>query len=140
MLFTLEYTEDQVLQRIRSLAGDAPAHLPEIVTSYDISASYIMRHLDGAPRGTLAMIDYLQILDQQRSKPALADQMRMLHGFARRTGIVLGFISQIDRAFDPARKPLPEIGDIRLPNKIAPEIFSKTCFLHDGMVRFQALA
>lgn len=32
-------------------------------------------------RGTVAIIDYLQILGQQRSKPVLADQMLALRTF-----------------------------------------------------------
>jgi replicative DNA helicase len=139
VFFTLEYNEQQTQERIRTLDRDAPGagnHL-EIVTSEDISADYIVRYLSGSAPGTVAIIDYLQILDQRRNKPPLADQMLALRDFARRTGIVLGFISQIDRSFDPDIKPVPDIRDIRLPNLFDLSMFSKACFLHNGEVRFQ---
>lgn len=142
VFFTLEYNEQQTKERIRTLERDAhgAGNQLEIVTSDDISADYIIRHLSGSARGSVAIIDYLQILDQQRSKPALADQMVALRDFARRTGIVLGFISQIDRSFDPDIKPVPDIRDIRLPNLFDLGLFSKACFLHNGEVRIQDVA
>lgn len=139
VFFTLEYTERETRQRIRSLDGgdrDLGGKL-EIVASDEISAAYIIRHLADSARGTVAVIDYLQILDQQRSKPALSDQMLALRDFARTTGVVMGFLSQIDRFFDPERKPMPSVGDIRLPNPVDLGIFSKACFLHDGEIRHQ---
>jgi replicative DNA helicase len=142
VFFTLEYTDREVRDRIRSLDGgdDGLGAKLEIVTSDDISATSIVEHLSGSPRGTVAVIDYLQILDQKRSKPALSEQMLVLQEFARRNGIILGFISQIDRSFDPERDLVPGIGDIRMPNPIQLGIFSKACFLHDREVRFQDVA
>lgn len=142
VFFTLEYTERETRDRIRSLEGDTHGFGDklEIVTSDDISADFIIRHLSGLSAGTVAVIDYLQILDQQRSKPALSEQMLALRDFARKTGIVLGFISQIDRSFVPARKHIPDIRDIRLPNPIDLAIFSKACFLHNGEVDLQDVA
>lgn len=137
VFFTLEYTDREAMQRIRSLDDTTVEHLPEIVTSGDISADFIVRYLSGAPRGTVAVIDYLQILDQQRSKLPLSEQMRMLSKFARETGAILGFISQIDRTFDPARGPLPGLDDVRLPNPIPAGVFSKAFFLHAGEARLQ---
>ncbi len=142
LFFTLEYTRQETEGHIRSLDAGACGlgDKLEIVTSDEISADYIIHHLSGSARGTIAIIDYLQILDQQRSKPALADQMMALRDFARETGVVLGFISQIERSFDAATKPMPDIGDIRLPNPVDPGLFSKACFLHNGQVRLQDMA
>jgi len=136
VFFTLEYTDRQAAERFETLAPGLE-RVPEIVTSEEISAGFIVRHLAGAPRGTVAMVDYLQILDQQRNKPALAEQMAVLQAFARSTGMILGFISQIDRSFDPERAPVPGLGDLRLPNPIPAGLFSKACFLHGGEVRMQ---
>ncbi|KPL55495.1 DNA helicase [Prosthecomicrobium hirschii] len=140
--FTLEYSSREARQRIRSLdrSEGGWGDKLEIVASDAICADFIIGHLSGAPRGTVAIIDYLQILDQQRSKPALADQVRALRDFASETGIVLGFISQIDRRFDPAQKPLPDITDIRLPNPVGMHHFTKVCFLHDGDISLQTIA
>ncbi|TXR50019.1 DNA helicase [Phyllobacterium endophyticum] len=133
IFFTLESTEEQARKHIGSL--DESHHLTnslEIVTSNEISADYIIRHLSGAGRGTVAVIDYLQILDQERSKPALSDQILALNDFARESGVILAFISQIDRSFDPAIRPLPDMRDIRLPNLVDLRLFNKACFLHNG--------
>lgn len=142
VFYTLEYTEREVMERVRSLDEGNHGHGDklEIVTSDEISADFVVEHLSASPRGTVAVIDYLQILDQQRSKPALSDQMLVLQEFARRTGVILSFISQIERSFEPKRNPLPDLRDIRLPNPIQLSFFSKACFLHDGEVRFQDVA
>lgn len=141
VFFTLEYTVQETRERIRSLDEDVHAlgDKLEIVTSDDISADYVIRHLSGSTRRTVAIIDYLQILDQQRSKPVLSDQMLALRDFARRSGVVFGIISQIDRSFDSQSKPMPTIEDIRLPNPIDLGLFSKACFLHNGELRLQEI-
>ncbi|WP_410010599.1 DNA helicase [Phyllobacterium zundukense] len=142
VFFTLESTEQQARKHIRSLEKDAHGFgdTLEIVTSDEISADYIIHHLSGSKRGTVAVIDYLQILDQQRSKPALSDQVLALGEFARKTGVVFGFISQIDRSFDPESKRLPDIRDIRLPNLVDLGLFTKACFLHNGEAHLQDIA
>ncbi|WP_428428819.1 DNA helicase [Pararhizobium sp.] len=142
VFFTLEYTEHETRERIRSLEGETSrlGDGVEIVTDDEICADYITRHLAGAACGTVAVIDYLQILDQRRNKPALSEQLDALQAFAQRAGIILAFLSQIDRSFDPQSKPLPDLQDIRLPNRINMSLFSKACFLHQGKAQFQALA
>ncbi len=140
VFFTLEYTAKDVLGRFRALGVD-PAQF-EALFSFDdseaISADHIMRALAEAPRGTLAIVDYLQLLDQKRGNAELADQIRDLKAFALARGVILAFISQIDRSYDPAAKPCPDLGDVRLPNPLDLSLFSKTCFLNEGEVRFQA--
>jgi replicative DNA helicase len=142
VFFTLEYTEQETQERLKVLADSAatPHHALEIVTSDRICADSIIRHLADAPRGTVAVIDYLQILDQRRSEPVLSEQMNALQKFARQHGVILGFISQIDRSFDPNSKALPDIDDIRLPNYLDTGIFSKALFLHNGQARLQNIA
>ena len=141
IFFTLEYTEQETRERIRSLEGKTSGigDALEIVTSDDICAAYITRYLGDACRGTVAVVDYLQILDQRRSSPELSEQLSVLQGFARQTGVVLAFISQIDRSYDPETKPLPGLQDLRLPNKVDVGLFSKACFLHEGKAQFQAI-
>lgn len=140
VFFTLEYMHADILNRFRDIGAD-PAdfdHLFEFDNSDAISAAYIIEALRSAPRGTLAVIDYLQLLDQKRDNPELMVQIRALRSFARERGLVLVFISQVDRAFDPARKPFPDMGDIRLPNPLDVSLFDKACFLNKGEIRFQA--
>ncbi|WP_033054590.1 DNA helicase [Sinorhizobium meliloti] len=142
VFFTLEFTEQHARRHLRSL-DEGPHGLCEklqILTSDEISADYIIRHLSGSERGTVAVIDYLQILDQQRSKPALSDQVLALADFARKAGVVVAFISQVDRSFDPESKRLPDIRDIRLPNLVDLGLFNKACFLHNGEAQLQDVA
>ena len=66
------------------------------------------------------------------------DQVRALKAFARERGATLVFISQIDRSYDPSKKPCPDLEDVRLPNPLDLKLFDKTCFLNDGKVHFRA--
>ena len=71
MFFTLEYTEKDMRDRFRAI-GVKPedfAGLFEFDSSDDISADYIVKRLAAAPRGTLVVVDYLQLLDQKRENP-----------------------------------------------------------------------
>jgi len=128
-----------VLERFRAI-GVAPAQFDDrfaFDNSDDISADYMIGALAGAPRGTLVVVDYLQLLDQKRGNPELMVQVRAMKAFACRLGLILVFISQIDRRYDPAEKSCPDLDDVRLPNPVDLGLFSKTCFLNNGEVRFQ---
>ena len=140
IFFTLEYMHADILDRFRDIGIDPAAfdHLFGFDNSDSISAAYIIEALRSAPRGTLAVIDYLQLLDQKRENPELSVQIRALRAFARERGLVLVFISQVDRSYDSARKPVPDIGDIRLPNPLDLSLFDKACFLNKGEIQFQA--
>jgi replicative DNA helicase len=140
VFFTLEYSERDVLDRFRAIGAD-PAQfggLFEFDNSDAVSADYIIGKLGSAPRGTLVVIDYLQLLDQKRENPDLMAQVRTLKSFARERGLILVFISQIDRSYDPRIKSCPDISDVRLPNPLDLSLFDKACFLNKGEVRFQA--
>jgi hypothetical protein len=141
VLFSLEFNETEVLDRFRAI-GVAPADFDDrfvFDSSDDISADYIIAALAGASRGTLVVVDYLQLLDQKRGHPELMVQVRALQAFARRQGLIFVFISQIDRKYDPSVKPCPDLDDVRLPNPVDLGLFSKTCFLNNGEMRFQAV-
>ncbi|WP_306029980.1 DNA helicase [Stappia sp. MMSF_3263] len=136
-VFTLEYVEREVEARLEQLgAQGALKNLLALDCSDGICSARIVERLEGCAPGTLAVIDYLQILDQRRDTPDLQTQMRDLSAFARRSGAILAFVSQIDRSYDPAKKPLPDLSDIRLPNPLDLRVFGKTCFLNAGEVRF----
>jgi replicative DNA helicase len=140
LFFTLEYTDKDILDRFRAIgaAREDFTGLFEFDSSDDLSSDYIVRKLAAAPRGTLVVVDYLQLLDQKRRNPELMVQVRALQSFARDRGLIFVFISQIDRSYDPSKKPCPDLGDVRLPNPLDLGLFSKTCFLNDGEIRFRA--
>ncbi|RZN30891.1 DNA helicase [Bradyrhizobium sp. Leo121] len=142
VFFTLEYTERDVLDRFQAIGAEYARFdgLFELDCSDAISADYITRVLATAARGTLVVVDYLQLLDQKREHPGLAEQVRVLKSFARERGLIIVFISQIDRSYDPAKKTCPDIGDVRLPNPLDLRLFNKTCFLNKGEVQFRAVS
>lgn len=141
VFFTLEYTAKDVIDRFPVIGVDYTpfAALFDIDCSDTISADHIISKLVSAARGTLVVVDYLQLLDQRRENPELGEQVRRLRSFARERGLIIIFISQIDRSYDPAKKPFPDLGDIRLPNPLDLRLFNKTCFLSKGGTRFQTL-
>lgn len=138
--FTLEYTAKDVLDRLRAIGANPTAFdgLFDCDCSDEISAGYVMDRLATAPRGTFAVIDYLQLLDQRRDKPALMDQVSALKAFARDRQLIITFLSQVDRSYDAAAKPCPDMRDIRLPNPLDVQLFDKTCFLGNGAIAFRA--
>jgi replicative DNA helicase len=140
--FTLEYTEREVRERLDRLGADwaALAPLLEIDASDAVSADHIVERLASAASGDVAVIDYLQLLDQRRENPGMGEQVRMLRAFARARGLTIAFLSQIDRRYDPAAKELPDMEDIRLPNPLDLGLFDKACFLGNGQARFLAVA
>ncbi|MDW3204639.1 MAG: DNA helicase [Alphaproteobacteria bacterium] len=142
IFFTFEYTGPEAEARFLAAggaAGDIGGRF-RIDASDPIGAEPIIASLSKMPRGTLAVIDYLQLMDQPRETQPLADQIEALHGIAREAGMFLIFLSQIDRAFELSTKVLPDLSDIRLPNPVDLARFDKACFLHQGRYRFETLA
>lgn len=139
VFFTLEYNRKDALGQFEALSGNTKNRNIQIDTSEAISADYLMSRLATAPQGTIAVIDYLQVMDQDRTKPALSIQISALKAFAIQTGVIIVFISQIDRAYELSARTLPELEDIRLPNPLDLNLFDKSCFLHDGKSRIDIL-
>src|SRR5581483_5509114 len=102
MFFTLDLTERDMAECFRSI-GEERAQFEALFLSDHsdaISADYIVRKLSSAPRRTLAVIDYLQLLDQRRENPDLIVQVQTLKSFAQARGLIFVFSSQIDRSYD----------------------------------------
>lgn len=139
MLFTLEDSEATVRERLDGLGVDAETRLV-IDASDTISAAHIEARLAGAASGTVAVVDYLQLLDQRRENPDLESQVATLRAFTARSGAILVLLSQVDRRFDPVRKPLPDLADVRLPNRVDFRHFTGACFMNAGRIRFDRAA
>lgn len=141
--FTLADAESEVFQRLEALGiqRGGPG-TPTLDTSDEICADHIVRRLDLSSRvpGPVVVVDYLQVLDQKRRHPDLSEQVARLKAFASASGGVVVAISQIDRAFDPSVKPLPDLSDVRLPNPLDLSMFTKACFLHAGEIALRAVA
>lgn len=141
VFFTLEYTKAEVWHCLAELGEDPRIFGTRlrIDTSDDISGGHIVRALDAAAPGTVAVVDYLQLLDQNRQTPNLTEQVSSLGAFARERGLIVVCLSQVHRSFDAKRKRVPSLADVRLPNPLDLSVFSKTCFVHDGRVAFASL-
>ncbi len=131
--FSLEYTQTEVLAGLTQLGGDAAKF--HVDCSDEISASTIEACFGTAQPGSLIVVDYLQLLDQDRRKPPLEQQVRALRDLAKRQGIVIVCISQIDRRYDATTRPLPSLDDVRLPNPLELSLFDKACFLQDSALQ-----
>lgn len=139
--FTLEWSAADLLDGLKTLK-QAPSAIGDgfvFDNSDGICADYITQRLASAESGTLVVIDYLQVLDQKRDTPPLAEQVQSLKALARNRGLIVVFLSQIDRAFDPVANPLPSLADVRLPNPVDLTLFDKACFLHKGAIQMSAL-
>lgn len=141
VFFSLECTARDIPALFAAVGAQPGGH--EAAFAFDgsdgIDADHIVSALAQAPAGTLAVIDYLQALDHRRAAPDLASQIRTLRAFALERRVILVFIAQIDRAYDPLAKPCPDLGDVRLPNPVDVSAFSKACFLNAGEIRFRSL-
>lgn len=140
--YSLEYTEKDIAERLNVLGSNIFTNKKAFTfdTSDDICADYIIKGLSPVRRNTVVVVDYLQLLDQNRSKPAIAAQLLALKSFAEMAGLIVIMISQIDRTYDPSTKNLPEIADVRMPNPIDFKLFAKTIFMNDGELSLQAAA
>ncbi|MED5370015.1 MAG: DNA helicase [Myxococcota bacterium] len=122
--FTLEYTpRDLRALGIRGLERVC------VDTSDAISASHVLQAL---PSGAVAVIDYLQLLDQHRSLPPLQEQIQRLQAGAQAQGHRLVILSQIDRRFELSGRLRPTSEDIRMPNPVDLGRFAQIWVLHQG--------
>jgi replicative DNA helicase len=139
--FSLEFTKGDMRDCLRAIGADRGLlqNMFEFDGSDAISADYLIAALAGAPRGTLVVIDYLQLLDQKRGRPDLMIQVKALKAFAAERGLILVFLSQIDRSYDPSEKPCPGLDDVRLPNPLDLTLFNKACFLNNSAIDFQTV-
>lgn len=139
LFFSLDYTRKDIGRRFEMLGINEHDFQRQFLfdTSDAISADYIIDQSQNEPRGTCIVVDYLQLLDQQREKPELMVQIKVLKAFAEEKGMTILCISQIDRAFDADNKVCPDLSDVRLPNPLDLSLFSKACFLNNGTVALQ---
>jgi replicative DNA helicase len=135
-VFSLEETETALMTRYDKMGGIGPLVFD---TSDDIDADHITSRLSGSASGTLAVVDYLQLLDQRRSTAPLEDQIAKLAGFAARAGTIIACISQVDRRFEISGRARPGLADLRLPNPVDLKHFAKACFLADGQIEIVSL-
>ena len=140
--FTLEFTRADVVRCFDILDKHIKTfdHLFAIDDSDRISADYIIAQLGSAPPNMLVVVDYLQLLDQNRENPSIAHQVMQLKRFARQRRVTIVCLSQVHRSYDAALKPFPALIDVRLPNPLDLKLFDKACFLSRGKVQVGTVA
>lgn len=130
--FSFEYTQAQAIAIFVELGMEFDNHkgMLHIDVSEQISAKYIISKTKKlAIKGSIIVIDYLQLLDQQRSKLPVQQQVEALKAFAAQTECIIIFISQIDREFDVNQSEIAALKDVRLPNPLDLSLFNKSIFL-----------
>ena len=136
-LFELTEREEEMRPRLDAHLTD-PGNTSRcyIDCSDDIDADYIIATVSarggassGLERGTV-VVDYLQMLDEKRSSPSLQTQIETLKVFAKETGCIVVFISQVRRQVADRADQRPGLEDIRLPNPLDLDLFNKIIFLY----------
>lgn len=139
--FTLESSRRELARKIAALDETVGETNPNLRFDFsdEISAEDIARKTStGNLEGAVLAVDYLQLLDQRRDKPALQLQIEALKAFAGKHGCILIFISQVDRSFEGSGRAHPGLEDVRLPNPLDLKLFNKAIFLHGGKKIFVA--
>lgn len=99
--------------------------------SNKINADYIIKSTEeGISRGSLIVVDYLQLLDEKRVNPPLQKQIEELKKYAREKGCIIIFISQLDREVENRSNKEPSIDDVRLPNPLDLSLMNKIILLY----------
>lgn len=137
--FSLEYNFKDIVSRVADIDESIGANNEYIQFDFsdEISSEYIIERTNSEEEeGFLIGIDYLQLLDQNRSKPELQKQIEELKEYARQKKCIILFISQVDRSFEESSREMPLLSDIRLPNPVDLKLFNKNIFLHNGELSF----
>lgn len=140
--FSLENDPPSMPELFRAAGAQLADHADRF--SFDgtsgICADYIIEQTRATiEAGCVVLVDYLQLLDQRRTAPAVQDQVRALRDYAHQTGTIIVIIAQIERAFDTAPPRLPRLEDVRLLNPVDLRLFDKALFVHQGTSRLSAL-
>jgi replicative DNA helicase len=106
-------------------------NLFELDYSDEISGDYIINKTrKEVSEGSVIVIDYLQLLDQRRANPELQVQIDNLTNYAKETGCIIIFLSQVDRNIEYKGDQRPTLEDINLPNALDLKSFNKIIFLY----------
>lgn len=126
-----QHLEQHLEASIKSVEGNRV----KIDCSDDICADYIIEKLQSVESGSLVIVDYLQLLSEDRRHPSLQYQIEKLAEFARSSGCIILILAQLDREVDARPTQLPSVEDIRLRNPLDTQLFNKVLFLYRPLPR-----
>lgn len=131
--FTLSETHIDIAGRIASYDKEIGEDDSKFRLDYsdDISADYIINKAKGnTNKASVIVVDYLQLLDEKRSNPPVQTQIEKLKVFAKDTGCIIIFLSQVSREIEYRNDKSPRFGDLRLPNPLDLKLFNKGILLY----------
>ncbi|WP_127718511.1 DNA helicase [Halobacteriovorax sp. HLS] len=134
--FTLSEVQRDVAGRIAiydESIGNLNEHLGYIGVDYsnDINADYVIERTKATiDKESIIVIDYLQMLDEKRTNPPLQEQVEKLKKYAKDTGCIIIFISQVKRELENRLDKKPTLSDIRLPNPLDLKFINKIMLLY----------
>jgi replicative DNA helicase len=131
--FSLSENHRDVAGRISNYDESIGHDNPYISLDYsnDINADYIISKINNeVSKGSLIIVDYLQLLDEKRTNPPLQLQIEKLKSFAKEKGVIIVFLSQVKREVEerPEKKLSEE--DLRLPNPLDLKLINKFFLLY----------
>lgn len=131
-VFSLDFAEHALRAKLTRLRGDdALAPLCAIDCSDAIHAAHIIRAAQPwVGEGSVVVVDYLQLLDQDRTTPPLQAQVEALRAWAHTQRCIVVCISQLNRRVEGRADPRPSIADVHLPNPLDLGLFNKHILLH----------
>ncbi|MCV3766941.1 DNA helicase [Rhizobium sp. TRM95796] len=141
-IFSLEETEPAIQARLLRLdrRDVVTSDRLQIDLTDGLDADHIISRLGAAQPGDIAIVDYLQLLDQNRRSPPLRDQVTRLRALAQEKRMRIACLSQIDRRFELSGKSLPDYTDVRRADALGANLFDKAYFLHKGRTGLVALS
>ncbi|MFG1494377.1 DNA helicase [Halobacteriovorax sp. ZH4_bin.1] len=131
--FTLAHTHKEYAARIGTYDQSIGENNDRFELNYsdDISADYIIKKTkEKIAPGSFIIVDYLQLLDEKRTNPPLQTQAEKLKTYAKETGAIIIFISQIVRDVEDRIDKRPTVDDIRLPNPLDLSLINKIILLY----------
>ena len=137
--FTLEYSRKEVAAKLANIDETIGQNhsLLKFDFSDDISANYIINTVQPfITKGSIIAIDYLQLLDQKRSKPSLQSQIEALKSFTIENGCLIICVAQLDRSVEDRALKEFSLDDIRLPNPLDLGLFNKSMFIYEDKKLF----
>jgi len=136
-LFTLSEVKKDIIGRIATYdetIGHVNEHIGYVGVDYsnEICADYIIEKTKYTiTEQSVIVVDYLQLLDEKRTNPPIQEQVEKLKKYAKETGCIIIFISQVRREVENQDIAIPFLEDIRLPNPLDLSLLNKIILLYN---------
>lgn len=131
--FSFSETHNEIINRMNCYdqsIGEKSQYF-ELDYSSDINADYIIEKTKKTiSKGSLIVVDYLQLLDVKMSNPPLQIQIEKLKNYAKEKECVVIFISQLNKDVENRSEQKPVMEDVSLPNTVELKFFNKIIMIY----------